>query len=517
MLKVFISFHGNKARAEALRLKDSIENGFEPSSADAVWTKPLTGPRPDVFVSAAEGMMDGGVKWDQQLMQHLFSANSIIAIMDPSWIHRIHNPHSVVRRELETGLWNPKIGRVFPYRLGNAPIPQRDDLPPSLAAFQELHFPELDHQDRELGRALLRYERRLVRSNELPFAFITSSTSVRPTRDSLSFFSLVVTELVQAAEREMRMRMSIVVKIPEMDDVRGAQIEQAKLVDRIFRRASHYRALILNPLDSKAIEEDIKRLQLEAPHFPVFTIDWCLGSVPWGTEDQTRNLPPGVMADWLKGGVLAAKMAEKYLRFVRIEKPLVWIITGLAGTEARQDSFQDTLKRSGIECSFKLIPAAFQQDKARDAFLDRWGENDSALPDLVFCTNDEMALGINDALDEVDARKQGEDVTSWIKIIGFDAIHDFTTHIAPSDDASKYHKRFLNTVDVGVRRQAKSLVDLMVRYFQRKEITPRVTMIDPSPFVPLRTQVARLRAEEKDHSESLEKYRERAKNRGQHK
>jgi hypothetical protein len=506
VLKVFISYYTSGSAEQASSLKERIKKEF---------------PLAKVFLSLDPNSKKQGVDWDRELFTELHQSNTFVALIDSNWVYRIHTPGSIVRRELETALWNPHIRAHFPIRLDNVSIPKESDLPPSVRDFLRKEFfqdgvgatADFDKQCNQLLTRLTGLEAELMKLNQLPLTFISSPLALRTTNDSLAFFSLLVTEIVHQAQRENRLPMPVIVKIPEMETVENAEIEQKRILDGVLTEADSYRAIVIAPFQAAGLQSYVDRFRKEHARYPLFTIDQCFGTKPWTTEydeaARARDLiPGGVMCDWGQGGSRAADLLNDYFVEVGVREPTVWLLTGTPGMEDREEGFERRLKELNPLAKTLHLTAKFQQDRARDLFLENAKKLDY-LPHGVFCTNDEMALGVRDALEEIKLHpekrserfKEVTDPTFGIKIVGFDAIHDFTTHISPREDPTVRHPHFLNTINVRLREQARQLIDLIVEYIRNPKddkLAYRVKWVMPTEFVPLNTQKARVLTELKE-------------------
>lgn len=526
-LSVFVSYHSNTSDNCARRVMKAVKHKF---------------PLASVFVSDDQNAVRLGADWKPQVAKKLHAANVFIAIIDEAWRYRVHVPNSTVRQEVEGALWNPNVRCCFSLRLSGVARPSGDDLPVTIKEVANKEFFKDCGDHRHLVKRQLRsllgelesIETELLTANTLPVALVSSTLALRTrdgstTDDSLAFFSLMVTEIVQEVERKKTLPMHVIVKIPEVKSIEAGELHQKELVQNVLREHARYRAVIVSPFSVKALAPVIRDFCTDHPRYPIFTVDQCFGEKPWREiprEDHNSRgrskgdhggndtkWPPGVMCDWYAGGKLAANVLWNYLDQVRVNNPLIWVLTGIDGTEARQRGFRHWMRdNTNIhQDNIEDVPAKFQQDVARAEFRRKY-DQDGRLPHAVFCTNDEMALGVAEALDEIDGTTGNRDTNNdprqspgpgpsfGIKVVGFDSIHDVTTHLSERSDRKKWHPRYLNTVDVRIRDQANSLVEMIVEYVfrPRSNVKKRIRCIEPRPFVPIRVQQARVQ-EEHDH------------------
>jgi hypothetical protein len=211
------------------------------------------------------------------------------------------------------------------------------------------------------------------------------------------------------------------------------------------------------------------------------------------------------MCNWETAGELAAEVLYEYLTQAKVTTPIIWILTGTPGMEDREKGFVRQLKQHAVKATIVPRPAKFLQDVAREAFR-KLAYDSGVLPHAVFCTNDEMAIGVFDAVSEI---KNGlgpieEDTATLrrqvrgLKIVGFDGIHDLTTHL--SDGLTGHgHPHFLNTINVQVREQVTKLLERVVAYVsdpaRDKTQQDRLLTVAATRFIDAKRQRERVASE----------------------
>ena len=517
MLRVFISFHANYGRREAEDIKDAILGAFKIA---------------EVFVSTDIQSKYAGRDWQRELGRILHSCNLFIAIIDPQWELLILRPDSVVRREIESALWNPRMVAHIPIRIGNANIPDRASLPESIKKFLDVEFfqdlpeamSEAAGQEVKVGNAYFEYQKqallrqlhahvtKIMEKETFHLAFVSQALSLRNSDDSLAFFSLMTTEVVNQAQREGRFKLEVVLKIPELEQFSKTASEQQKILQAVLDHHRNYSAILICPFNVADLKSRLEKFRRDNPHYPIYTIDQCFQK-PWITDgsQQHNTLPKGVLCNWAEAGEIAATHLYDYLAMAKVSKPSIWILLGNFGMEDREHYFEKKLKELTNSCAILKLNGQFQQEFAKQQILDAHSKH-NYLPHAVFCTNDEMALGVHDALTDIESRNKGS--TFGIKIIGFDGIHDITTHLGKRDDVQpKRATYYLNTIDVHIRAQVIQVMQLVVEHLTDPSYREPETakLVEPHAYLNLHIQRRRVEAQllewHSSHAEQLQQYR----------
>jgi len=215
--------------------------------------------------------------------------------------------------------------------------------------------------------------------------------------------------------------------------------------------AQGYVAVFLNPVDSKAAGEGVKKAH-EAG-IPVFTFDVEV------TDDDAKDLIVShIGSDNYQGGLLAGESMMK----VTGDQGKIALITypEVTSAQQRRDGFMDYLKEhnSKLEVVTELSGKGNRNDGysvATDIL--------QAQPDLVgiFAINDPSALGAYSAV--LKARKQDQ-----ITIIGFDA--------SPAGKQAVFEKKLYDTPQQFPREMAKGTVEAFIKYMNGEEV-PKSTFI----------------------------------------
>jgi ABC-type sugar transport system substrate-binding protein len=185
--------------------------------------------------------------------------------------------------------------------------------------------------------------------------------------------------------------------------------------------------------------------------------------------------PPYVQADWVQGGEVAGHSMRKLMEVRNVKVPHIVIIEGLVGSPQRVRGFQAAMRQSNVS-DFKPhypdgLKGRYSMKSARELFepylLECISEN--IVIDGVFATNDEMALGVRDALtknkDAYMAAFSSRDKFHLPAVIGFDGIKDLTFHIDNNDDF------IYDTVNVRLKDQIERLAHIIEMVTTGIEIT----------------------------------------------
>ena len=134
--RIFISYRREDSAGDAGRLSDHLNRRFGSAS---------------VFLDI--DAIDPGIDFDRVLTSSLQETAAMLVVIGPRWTalvkadgsRRLDDPNDYVRREVEAAL-----GRdipVVPVLVQGAPLPRKDDLPPSLATLVKRQVATLDHAE----------------------------------------------------------------------------------------------------------------------------------------------------------------------------------------------------------------------------------------------------------------------------------------------------------------------------------------------------------------------------------
>jgi ribose transport system substrate-binding protein len=253
------------------------------------------------------------------------------------------------------------------------------------------------------------------------------------------FFKLIANDMQQEAQKY---GYEIVALSGELDPAK----QNSQMSDFV---AQGYDAIFLNPVDSKAAGEGVKRAH-EAG-IPVFTFDVQV------TDDEAKDLIVShIGSDNYQGGQLAGESMMK----VTGDRGKIAIITYPEVTSCilRRDGFMDYLTKnhSKLEVVTELSGKGNRNDGyavATDIL--------QAHPEIVgiFAINDPSGLGAHAA---VTRAREGD----RISIIAFDA--------SPAGKQAVFEKKLFDSPQQFPRKMAKGTVDAFIKYLDGEEVPKKI-------------------------------------------
>lgn len=201
-----------------------------------------------------------------------------------------------------------------------------------------------------------------------------------------------VAQLIRDLHENLERRgYDLVLKIPDRDYSGASQV---RLLDDILRRRHEYAGGLIMVNDGDTIRADLARFCGSAG-MPLVFVD----AEPFESED---SYPPGTAyagCDDGQIGAVAARWAAGHLRDERIKRAVVLVVNG-GRYHQRERMFQKQLEAEAPDVQVTGACAGFDRARAREVVGSHIRQLDAADRKLhvVFCTNDEMALGACDAL-----------------------------------------------------------------------------------------------------------------------
>jgi ribose transport system substrate-binding protein len=194
----------------------------------------------------------------------------------------------------------------------------------------------------------------------------------------------------------------LVLKIPTRDfSVQGQTLHFRS----IRKRSTEFVGGFIIAVDPESIRRDLVDF-CQHVDFPVIFVDMR----PFTTiQDYPANAAfVGYSADEI--GAHAARYVARYLSTHQIDNPLV-LVVGSTTQSGRQQAFAHVLKEKVPNASVLLNnKGAFVRSRAREIVEMHLKESArrGRSFDIIFCTNDEMALGAVDAIRSADPRSQAQ-------------------------------------------------------------------------------------------------------------
>lgn len=294
-----------------------------------------------------------------------------------------------------------------------------------------------------------------------PIAYISSpliNVDTSQTTSSNDYFVQLLTLIVQKIHKVID--ADVVVKLAKST----SSDDQVSLIQEIFSRKEKYSGVILSPVNvshaAQALRNHITDLN-DYKLLPIITIDKQI------TEDINGILIPSVTSDWKKGGACAAELILSKLTIHHDDGPKnILYMPGLEGSAERIAGLTDELTKDDKEKRFTLTglpPADFTRETAK-ALFDTYLKRNKNDVDFVFACNDEMALGIRDAILEARQLPIPNPLIEHTKVIGFDGTKEFTAAMN-----SETNDILLATVDVNLESQVDNLVEKIYKLFSKEK------------------------------------------------
>jgi ABC-type sugar transport system substrate-binding protein len=273
--------------------------------------------------------------------------------------------------------------------------------------------------------------------------FVSSTTSSVDNEDTFDYFSSIISELAFKIQR-MFPQIEFVLKVPQGERTAAAD-QQIHFIEDAISADYPYKCIVVSPVDRDRIYDKSKAWIPKYGNDRLIFIDqgFTLDDYPYFHMDKVDR-PPYVQADWVQGGEVAGHSMRKLMEVRNVKVPHIVIIEGLVGSPQRVKGFQAAMRQSNVS-DFKPhypdgLKGRYSMKSARELFepylLECISEN--IVIDGVFATNDEMALGVRDALtknkDAYMAAFSSRDKFHLPAVIGFDGIKDLTFHIDNNDD-----------------------------------------------------------------------------------
>jgi len=267
----------------------------------------------------------------------------------------------------------------------------------------------------------------------------------------------------------------------------------------------NHSAIILIPDPEIDFEEDLKGHR----NRPVILAD--------ALPENVSSLGEGIESiggDENLGGQLASQAAIKHLMKTYFsegtknsERPLVWILVGREFPfmkNQRHEIFEKEIRKQyPAAIIYKSEQLEFSREKARRHTYDaissirrssrlnntqinntQINNKQTKLPDIIFCANDDMALGCREALRQLGEEKVDTKLNNseeFPQIIGYDGIEEAKSILRKNDE-----KYLLATVDVGIEKIAKNTWQLLMGHLEgvKKTVNHEPILINKNWAVP---------------------------------
>ena len=296
-------------------------------------------------------------------------------------------------------------------------------------------------------------------------------TSARP---SGYFFSSVVSSLAVRLDSH---GYDLVLKVPKGDYIEG---DQVTLFERFRNQRKTFEGLVLIPVPGDEMQDNVVAFRRADPKYPFVIFDVHFDQKPFDRYGVKH--PYTMMSQNEEGGQIAAsEIVIPYLEKRNIKAPLVGIIPGNYES-GRERAFTDVITgqyggkaliwgrkrdfdfKGGLEEAKRLL------EERLDSNLD--------LFDVLFCANDEMAIGARSAMVRLWRQVpelSKKDAITHVKIVGFDGIVEMKTFINDQE------KCILGTVDVLIGKQIEALFHEFLRQLKGEVSGPEHEWVHSIP------------------------------------
>lgn len=299
--------------------------------------------------------------------------------------------------------------------------------------------------------------------------YISSSFSkINRAIDIHDYFAAVFSELAIKLQEEYP-AVEIVVKIPG-NTLNPANEQIQFITDAI--KSNSFDCIVVSPVDIKSIYEKLNEWTSYLAQYKLLFIDQGFVSEKIDEFDFTSlEKPPYVQAKWQQGGQIAADAIINSLLVSKVSCPHIVLVEGNIGSAERITGFKKTIEtnyKDKIFPTYYTIRGDYKHDTAHSEFKKYLLATIASKNhiDAIFCTNDEMALGIRLALVQLsdEYSEVSKNIDGRLPIVcGFDGIKDATILIQNDDRYLKY------TIAVNLDKQVEKLVDIITKAVVRKE------------------------------------------------
>lgn len=317
---------------------------------------------------------------------------------------------------------------------------------------------------------------------------------VIPARLTRPFFTRLYVECERAIFNRFGVEVRPVVRSVSNPGEQFSAQEVIRVLEREFEYGSSIGALIVVPTDSRQLSHGVADVAVRH-RLPVIAL--TLPFYCWPGQNTGR--PPLVICESSKGTYELARAAAIEFRTRHPRKYHAHVLV-MPGTSRRIDSMTRIRSFVAALCEFKLIenvanveflnPASWLRENARTVMRARIDAADRSI-DIVFAANDEMALGIRDAILESFRRQKSK--TRFVRdtlVFGFDAIVEARSLITVEKD---HHLQ--GTVEQQLPLMANELANLLHDVLHDGGANGKIIQIPPrailNPDVESKSQLTR--------------------------
>lgn len=259
-----------------------------------------------------------------------------------------------------------------------------------------------------------------------------------------------------------RRGFDLVLKIPERDYVHFGQVRH---LQNLSERRDRYAGGIISPVEPELLRRDLREFCVSAG-YPVVFVDIDPFDAAEDYPDGTAFV--GYAPDVI--GRCAADYVGEHARRSQTSSPSVLVI-GSTLHIGRQTEFVRRLKSRLQDAKFIINEdGEFDRTRAREIVCENLRSEEHVVPNYIFCTNDEMALGAVDALGVMGFGNDGS-----VTVVGVDG----TPEVRALIDSQETPLRA--TVVQDSCRMAEIAIGLLVRAIRGRHVE-KYNYLDPRIF-----------------------------------
>lgn len=297
--------------------------------------------------------------------------------------------------------------------------------------------------------------------------FVTSA--FLPQKDptsSFDFFAILTSQVLQHLQNEY----DVVVRVPAPEEIGEIGRSQRTLLSELFNTSNSFHAYVVSPVDVSAVASVVVPFLRKHNPARLVTVDQSLGSSRLFRKGNVK-VPRSVVPDNIHGGELAAESLWQYYQSFpeneRLKRPKFIVVEGTGASSDRFDGFKRKIARlsNGKALVSPSGPLSFSRESASQWAREQLRDNMNAWNNVVgvFACNDELALGVCDALEWHLTRPTRQQMVT-AAVVGFDGIRDVTGRIEKPDELW-----MLNTVIIPIDAIARRLREVVNQLFSKTD------------------------------------------------
>ena len=288
---------------------------------------------------------------------------------------------------------------------------------------------------------------------------------------SHDYFTYIISELTQKL-RKIDKSIDFVLKVPNSEN--DFHTQQIDFIEDALAKINEYKCIIVAPFNRDKIYKKFEQWKEHINDDKLFFIDQ---GFPKEEVDEIKGVdrPGYAQADWKQGGFCAGESMAFFFKGLsdiadeKILHPNILIVEGTVGSKERIVGFKEGIKslnKNGFQINpnypgtniMGLYDKTITIDKFKivfDAYL-----KENKVINGVFCCNDEMALGVNEVLQDNTSRFNeltSGHLNATPIIIGFDGIKDVISLIE-GDNIFMY-----DTILADADQQINGIVNLITQ------------------------------------------------------